>query len=375
MHDEKSSLNLPSPVPEDRQAPPKKWYQRILPWMKSHRTASVAIAGGVLVAFGAGFAYWVYATAYFPVDSGPELNAKPRPKVYYSPLTGVKVKNEAATKQLVTAIMIENSPDARPHSGLKQSGVVYEAIAEAGITRYIVLYQEDKPNLIGPVRSLRPYYLSWAAPFDASIAHIGGSAKALREVRNGNYRDIDQFFNPDAYWRASDRYAPHNVYTNFSRLDALNKSKGYKTSSFTAWERQDGKAVKTPDAKSVTINFSSTPYNTRYAYNKKTNTYTRYLGGAPHIDREKGKITPSVVIAMIVKENTVMEDGAREVIKTNGTGTAYIFQNGTVQKAKWRKTSQKKQIEWLDSKGKPVVLNRGQTWIAAVPSSGGKVSW
>lgn len=361
--------------PGDESLPKLKNRQRLFQWIKTHRTQSLAIGGGVLVAVVAGVAYWAYAaTAPEPLQAFT-IDVKPRPQKYYSPLTGVEVKNEAATKQAVTAIMIENSPDARPHSGLKQAGVVFEAIAEGGITRYVALYQEAKPTLIGPVRSLRPYFVSWIKPFDASVAHVGGSAKALAEVRNGSYRDIDQFFNASTYWRASDRYAPHNVYTNFAKLDALNKSKGYKSSTFTAWPRQDGETTAKPDATTIKVDFSSSLYNTKYVYSKKTNTYKRYLGGVPHLDREKGQITPTVVIAMMVDESTVMEDGARESIKTSGGGKAFIFQNGTVIQAKWSKSSASSQIKWLDSKGKAIELNRGQTWIAAVPTSGGSVSW
>jgi hypothetical protein len=117
------------------------------------------------------------------------------PPKFYSNLTGNLVESDAVSKQAVTGIMMENSPDARPQSGLKDSGVVFEAIAEGGITRFLVLYQEQKPQLIGPVRSVRMYYVDWVAGFNASVAHVGGSAAALSEVRNGNYRDIDQFFN------------------------------------------------------------------------------------------------------------------------------------------------------------------------------------
>ncbi len=56
---------------------------------------------------------------------------------------------------------------------------------------------------------------------------VGGSKRSLDEIRNGKYRDIDQFFNGGSYWRSTDRWAPHNVYTNFERLDALNSAKGY----------------------------------------------------------------------------------------------------------------------------------------------------
>lgn len=165
----------------------------------------------------------------------PFVKKKPEPTKFYSPLTGNEVGDEATTKREVTAIMIENSPDARPQSGLKDSGIVFEAIAEGGITRFLALYQEQQPGLIGPVRSVRPYYIDWAAPFDASIAHIGGSYNALQSAQ-WTIKDIDQFFNAGAYWRASDRYAPHNVYTSFERLNALNEQKGYTSSTFTSFQ-------------------------------------------------------------------------------------------------------------------------------------------
>ena len=343
-------------------------------WLNSHPKVSFGLVGIGILIF-AGLTYAVATQLKTEFKEAPDIKITKRNVKYYSPLTGVKVKNEAATTQLVTAIMIENSPDARPHSGLKQAGVVYEAIAEGGITRYVALYQQDKPKLVGPVRSLRPYYLDWITPYNPSIAHVGGSAKALKAVRNSKYRDIDQFFNPDTYWRASDRYAPHNVYTSFSRLDKLNKQKGFKTSNFKSFDRVDPKPAKKPDATNIKIDFSSPEFNTKYIYNKNKNNYTRYVGGEVHKDREKGPITPTVVVAIEVSEQTFNEDGPRERITTTGSGKATILQNGTVIEAKWRKIAVDKPLELIDKAGKPIALVRGQTWIAAIPSGRGSVSW
>lgn len=229
--------------------------------------------------------------------------------------------------------------------------------------------------MIGPVRSLRLYYVDWLAPYNASVAHVGGSLFALREVRNGKYRDIDQFFNGAYYWRATDRYAPHNVYTSFAKLDALNAAKGYTSSTFTGFPRADGKPAKKPDANSIAINFGGALYNTAYTYDKTTNTYVRSVGGAPHIDREDGQITPTVVIAMKVEMSRVFEDGYREDIKSVGSGPAYIFQNGTVDGVTWTKPSREGGITFTNAQGKEVALNRGQTWISAIPTSTGGVSW
>lgn len=347
-------------------------------WFRRHKklviigsiVAVLLIGGGVATAL-----YFLNQKPEPPPSQVAEPEPEPEPVKYYSPLTGMEVPTEAATKQAVTGIMIENSPDARPQSGLKESGVVFEAIAEGGITRFLVLYQQEKPKLIGPVRSVRMYYVDWIAAFNASVAHIGGSSKALKEVRNGKYRDIDQFFNAGAYWRATDRYAPHNVYTNFKNLDALNKAKGYKTSKFTGFTRTDSEAAEKKTATRINVTISSALYNSSYRYNSKTNTYNRSQGGAAHKDREKGQISPRVVIVMKIPTKLVFEDGWREQMTTIGSGKAYIFQDGIVKQGTWKKKSKKSQITFTDKNGKDIPLARGQTWITAVPSDTGDVSW
>lgn len=220
------------------------------------------------------------------------------------------------------------------------------------------------------------YYVDWVAAFDASVAHVGGSAKALKELRNGKYRDIDQFFNGSSYWRATDRYAPHNVYTNFTRLDALNAKKGYTTSDFTGFTRTDSQPAETPTATKINVKISSPLFNSSYTYDTKTNTYKRSQGGKAHLDREKGQIAPRVVVVLKVTESTVFEDGYRESINAVGKGKAVIFQDGTAKEVNWQKKSRSAQLTFSDAEGNDVPLARGQTWITAVPQNkGGGVTW
>ena len=356
----------------------KSRWAHLKKWIQTHRTRTYIIVGLFLIAIATVIAFFVLSQEQTDIPiarSTPAPKKVMPPQKYYSPLTGLEVKDEAATRQVVTAIMIENSPDARPQSGVKQAGIVYEAIAEGGITRFLTLHQQDKPQLIGPVRSLRMYYVDWLAAYNASVAHVGGSAASLAEIRNGKYRDIDQFFNSGTYWRATDRYAPHNVYTSFDKLDALNRSKGYTESHFTGFPRIDGNASKTPDAQNVAINISGPLYNTSYVYKPEHNYYERSLAGQPHMDREDGQITPTVVIALKVDMSKVLEDGYRESIVTLGKGQAVIFQNGTAKEVTWKKDDKDKPLTFTDKNGKEVLLARGQTWITAVPNQGGSVSW
>lgn len=365
---------------EKKQAMPGVVKLKITNWIKQHKKLSIflGIMAGLLIIGGSIGAYFLLIPKPTEVAKSVEVKPEQVPEVihHYSQLTGVDVADQAATTQAVTGIMIENSPDARPQSGLKDSGVVFEAIAEGGITRFLALYQEQKPQLIGPVRSVRMYYVDWVAAFNASVAHIGGSAAALTEVRNGNYRDIDQFFNAGSYWRASDRYAPHNVYTSFERLDALNAKKGFTSSTFTGFSRKDSAANPAPNATSIDVKISGPLFNSHYNYNAATNTYDRFQAGAAHLDRESGQISPRVVVVLKVTQSTVMEDGNRESINAIGQGGAVIFQDGVVQEVTWKKASRASQITFTDAAGVDVPLARGQTWLTAVPENkGGGVTW
>lgn len=341
----------------------------------NHGLRYFVMAIGIILATGTGLLAWLWQSPVPDVGGNYTVPAKKKeaPK-FYSPLTGVSTE-EAATKRPVTAIMIENSPDARPQSGLKDAGVVFEAVAEGGITRFIALYQEGRPGLVGPVRSVRPYYVEWAAAFDPAVAHIGGSARALQMIRSGSYGvDIDQFFNAGSYWRAADRAAPHNVYTNFDKMDALVSAKGKATSTYTFVERVDEKPSKTPNASHINIAVSSGAFNVDYDYDAASNSYVRKQGGAAHVDREGGQIQPKVVVAMKVSMTRGFEDGYREQITTVGTGQAYVFQNGAVQEATWSKADPKSPLVFTGADGKPIPFVRGQTWITALASDR-NVSW
>lgn len=302
-------------------------------------------------------------------------------EIYYSKLTGREVdSNEVGIA--TTCIMIENSPEARPQSGLDQAGVVYEAIAEGGITRFMAIFQESKPQYIGPVRSLRMTYAEFAKPYHCSIAHVGGSDNALNLVRNNpEYRDIDQFFNDDSYWRISSRWAPHNVYTSFEALDELNINRGYTTSEFNGFSRvkpdTDTRAAEIT-ARTIRIEMSGDLFNVVYVYDEDANNYKRsFATGQTHeAVNESGETTqlaPDVVITL--ETDAVSRPGTSYAdYRTVGGGKAYVFQNGTVTSAKWQRESVDSELKFIDESGEEVKLNRGQVWISIYPSNN-SISW
>lgn len=352
--------------------PPRKmlpdfWYR----WSRKQKVLSVLAL--VVVLFGASTAVYFSFIKKNPGDTAVTKSAATtKAKTVASPLTGVQVPPELAARP-VTAIMIENSLDARPQSGLAEAGVVFEAIAEGGITRFIALYQEDQPQYIGPVRSLRPYYLDWTVPFDASVAHVGGSPDALAQIRSGG-KDLDQFFNPDAYSRIGSRAAPHNVYTSFERLDSLNRSKGYANPpSFKPWPHKVDQPLATAAARAIDMPISSPAFYVHYDYHADDNSYWRSQGGGPHMsigsadDRAGSPIHPRVVIVLVMPYG-IAADGQHSEYNTYGSGSAYIFQDGGVTHGSWTKANRNTQFEFKDANGQEVKLNAGRVWVTAVAS-------
>jgi hypothetical protein len=329
---------------------------------------AIIIVVGVLLLGGIGYGIYHFfiKDAPKPVKQTVKKETPPPPAVpITSTLTGLTIPDASINKRPVTAVMIENSLDARPQAGIGQAGVVFEAIAEGGITRFLTLFQDSEPDYIGPVRSVRPYYVQWLAGFDAAVAHVGGSADALAMLKRGEAKDLDQFANPGPYHRVSNRFAPHNMYSSVVALRELQTKKGF-TSTYSGFLRKSEAKSAAPTASSIDFNISSAVYNPHYDYDAATNTYKRSEGGKPHLDEKSGQIAPKVVVALTMAQGS---NGIYTTYGNLGSGQAHIFQDGVVTIGTWTKTGAKDQIVFKDASGAPIKLNPGQTWISVVGNS------
>ncbi|MBR3253170.1 DUF3048 domain-containing protein [Candidatus Saccharibacteria bacterium] len=343
----------------------------------------------------------------------PEIPSKVDVEETYSALTGEVLKDAGLKNAPLYCIQVPNGLDGgRPQAGLTEAGVMFEAIAEAGITRFAALFQRPTTAIIGPVRSLRIYFLNWDTPFDCTIVHAGGSQEAMAALRSGGYKEMDENYYYMYRGTAGSRLW-NNLFTTSSDLEQFGSDSGYNTSNINGFSRLtpeqaekarvDGiveeklnitKAAEkdtsklVPEVSNITFRFGSTPsFNVNYIYDVTTNSYLRrYADGIKHevykcSDGDLGEVNPEdncsmtqlapkVVIAMIVQER-LSSDGVHEDITSIGSGTAYVFQNGKVTVGTWNKGSIGEQIKFLDESGNEISLIPGQTIISAVPNYGG----
>lgn len=294
-------------------------------------------------------------------------------------LDGVPVKAEQAFTNIY-AVVIENMVDARPPSGLDKASVIYETLAEGGITRFLALFPVGQSvGEIGPVRSARPYFVSWAEEYKALFAHCGGSPQAIDYLKSGkaNVYDFNQFYNGGNFIRDDARAAPHNLYTNPDLLfSGLRRRAPDATPTYTSWLFKGETSLDNRPAavNDIVIDFSSFSYKVAYKYDRVQNVYNRQVAEKPHVTRDGAQIAAKDVIVQYTKIGLLPNEKQRLDITTVGSGKMLLFRDGTVTEGTWKKDSNAARTQFLDASGNPLALNPGQIWIETV-SNDAKVTY
>jgi Protein of unknown function (DUF3048) N-terminal domain/Protein of unknown function (DUF3048) C-terminal domain len=309
----------------------------------------------------------------------PTATPKPTPILVRAPLTGRLVSPSDAAQHPI-ALMIDDAPRARPQSGFNAASVVWQAPAEGGTPRYMMVFQDQMPKDVGPVRSARYYFITWAAEWNAVYGHVGGSPQAqatLRAKGNGQLvYNADQFrWGGTYYRRIGTRSAPHNVYSDAKSLRIMATKVGAKNTPLdeplkAVWRfRPDAPLAERPSGGIIRVAY---PLNKiEYRYDRATNTYLRGVTGQKkQIDAADGKqVAPKNVVIMMVSFGPLNDGSNKHRLEARnvGSGKAWIATNGRTIVGTWKKTSLAGPTRFYDKTGKAVTLTVGQTFIQVMP--------
>lgn len=287
------------------------------------------------------------------------------------PLSGMLIEEPLEKLPQVFAVMVENSADAWPLSGLDKAFLVIEAPVESGIPRFITFFsEEDTVQKIGPVRSARPYYLDWADEFQAVYAHVGGSPDALNLIRNVYETiDLNEFWQGEYFYRQNKtRYAPHNAYTTSANLIESLKELKLNSPTYGVWKFKDGEVQEDQYGLSVAVDFADgKTYDVDWRYDKEINAYTRYQGtGVMHMEDGATIVADNVVI-LATDIRTIDNEGRKSVV-TVGEGDAWLFQDGKSNLVRWKKETRTDRLRFFTTSGEEIQMNAGKTWIEIVSS-------
>ena len=339
--------------------------------------------GLILVPSGSGSSPILPSPSDSPSPS-PSPTPAPPPKVA-SPINGVMLDRavyESLQAKAPLAIMIENHPDARPQSGLNQADLVYEAIAEGGITRFMAVYWSTEAARIQYVRSARIYYIQWAAELSAVYCHWGqvedpGPVDVWPVLARLNVRDLNGLIlGEEVGYRDESRYAPHNVFTDTGLLWRSAQAHSFSGPPVVeAWkfkedepQRAGNPAERLAPVVNVTFGSPGSEFDVVWNYDPATNGYLRSMGGAPHTDATTGEQVSARDIAVQFAPLRPSGIKAYNIIDTVGTGSSVIFQDGVAKVGTWRKDSESGRTRFFDAIGQEIPFDRGRTWIEVVPT-------
>lgn len=303
-----------------------------------------------------------------PVDNRP-----------INPLTGLRAET---LPNRVVQFSIDNV-DCIPQSGLSKADIIYEFPAEGGLTRLQALFYGETPDVVGPLRSARPYFIDLAREYNAVFVHHGGSPAAFAYLRTKVVDDISPNTNANIFWRSKTRYAPHNSMLHYEdlwnviRKRSMDVLKETRTFTFAPEVAADKKAKDDSDktAPTVTdIKVDNLFTKVEYKYIQDSNLYERYVDGALYIDKENGvSITESNIIIQYVTSK-VLDAHKRLAIDMTAGGEALLFTGGNVVEGTWSRENLDSPTVFTDKEGNDFVLTRGKTWIHVVDQDS-KVSY
>ena len=350
-----------------------------------------------------------------PDPSNRIVIAPEAPKNQACPLNG-KMYTEAEKQswdvRRPLAVMVENHVDARPQSGLSKADVVYEAVVEGGITRFMAMYYceaQAKDVLIAPVRSARQAFIDWAFDYNLPLyVHVGGAngddtdprVRALEHLSDYGWtmrNDLNQFSlgyptfvrNYNRLPGKDDLATEHTMESSTERLWAISAKRGYTNLSpdvklrgkvvpgkdwrtgFVEWMFQDdAEGAKRGTVSTVSNEFWSgyKEFDVKWIYDKAANMYKRFVAEQSDVDLSTSKqIEVKNVVIMQVKELSSIDIHHHNYLQTIGTGKAWVFQNGEAVQATWtKKTRDGGRLIFTDSRGKQIQFVRGMIWISAV---------
>jgi len=277
------------------------------------------------------------------------------------------------------AIMIDNHPDAWPQYGLNSAQLVYNTLTEGGATRLMAVFTSppaggDDIEKIGPVRSARPYYLTWAKELDALYGHSGGSPEALEKIKEYDILNWEESstYGPLYFNRDYNHYGPHNLFTSNKKIAQARKDweLDNKIPDYQAWQFNENATSTIDIVDNIFINYSvGVTFDIKYEYSTSTQKYLRFQADEAQMDGlDNSQIAVKNLIIQFVPEEVHLDSEDRLYIDTLGIGEAWIFYNNKMIKARWAKKEFMNRTYFSDPDGNEIVFQPGNVWIEVVPS-------
>jgi hypothetical protein len=275
-----------------------------------------------------------------------------------APLTGVADPSGASLTRSALSVKIENSPEARPQTGLELADVVFEEVVEGGITRFVVIFNSNVPEAVGPIRSVRDMDPNIVWPLGGVFAYSGGAPGPDAHIRDAPVNPVDESATGTAMYREGSRAAPHNLYGWGQALYDRGGQPAPPPPLFRYLEA--GETIVGEPVLSARVGFQA-GYDPTWTYDPATNTWLRSYGFQPFLTASGVQVAPVNVVVQFIHYRA-WSDGV-----TVGGGDVWVFSGGQLVRGKWLRGAPEETTLFVDGAGNPIELTPGPTWVELVP--------
>ena len=285
------------------------------------------------------------------------------------PLTGLPAPGTADVVQSAVVAKVDNSPEARPHAALTRADMVYEVWVE-GITRFGAVFHSDVPDRVGPVRSARSTDVDLVANLGTPLlVWSGGNPGVIGEINNaasmGALVNAGYDVASSYYWRAGERYAPHNLYADLVALRANLGLDGsnYPTPLYTFGGAEALLGVPVPG---IVVSFGPGAV-VEYVWDAEAGCARRFQDGRAFVDEDGSSVCPRNVVVQFTPYGPSRADARSPQAYTVGAGDGVAFRGGLLAQVTWNRPGPLDGPNLTDISGVPAVLTPGTTWVALPP--------
>ncbi|MDR1669328.1 MAG: DUF3048 domain-containing protein [Oscillospiraceae bacterium] len=315
-----------------------------------------------------------------PVKPSPSPSPE-TPEGPVNPLTGLALEDESALYNRPFAVMHNNSYDkngrqnALPMHGVSQADVIYEVLAEGGITRMLALYQDlSKIPSLGAIRSTRTYYLELALAYDAILSHAGGSYQAIyQDIPRWGMDTINAERYGSTYWRDKSRIdkgtaLEHTMFTSgeallgaIEKLERKTVPEGFANGlSYSNHVTVSGEA-----ALRVRVPFTNNK-STWFLYNREEDVYYVEEYGSAFIDGQNNQQVAVTNVLVLNTDISVIDKEGRLSVDLTSGGGGYYISGGQAAPISWSRDAYDAPFRYTGQDGKPLELRPGKAYICVI---------
>ena len=303
---------------------------------------------------------------------------------YTNPLTGEDSKKDFSETRPY-CVMLNNIEVAQPQCGISKADIIYEALVEGSCTRMMAIFSDiSDADVLGSMRSTRPYYVQLALAYDGILVHAGGSEQAYSDIQTYDVDNIDGVrgsYADQVFYRDSSRMSKgyeHSLFTTGTNVADHVKSASIRTKHDQAMDYglsfvEDGTPSNGSAASNIVVSFDKGK-TTTFTYDTADGNYTSKQFNSTYTDGNNDVAPQFTNVLVLFADVSTLDDAGRRSVNLETTGTGYFACGGMSVPIKWSHSGTGENFQYTLSDGSALNLGIGKTYVCIVPNAGGDVT-